>query len=85
MCSMAVYNVYVLLFLLFRNSNAMKKFSDMGAATKETPLKVAEASDVVITMLPSSSHVSALFIHSLNSACGKLQFKCCLKFINLQF
>lgn len=30
----------------------------MGVATKETPFEVAEASDVVITMLPSSSHVS---------------------------
>ncbi|ONI11179.1 hypothetical protein PRUPE_4G091300 [Prunus persica] len=39
------------------NCNAMKKFSDMGVETKETPLEVAEASDVVITMLPSSSHV----------------------------
>lgn len=38
----------------------MKKFSDMGVETKETPLEVAEASDVVITMLPSSSHVSFL-------------------------
>ncbi|XP_062012601.1 probable 3-hydroxyisobutyrate dehydrogenase, mitochondrial isoform X4 [Rosa rugosa] len=35
----------------------MKKFSDIGAATKETPTEVAEASDVVITMLPTSSHV----------------------------
>ncbi|XP_062012600.1 probable 3-hydroxyisobutyrate dehydrogenase, mitochondrial isoform X3 [Rosa rugosa] len=39
------------------NCNAMKKFSDIGAATKETPTEVAEASDVVITMLPTSSHV----------------------------
>lgn len=39
------------------NCNAMKKFSDTGVETKETPLEVAEASDVVITMLPSSSHV----------------------------
>lgn len=36
----------------------MKTFFDMGALTKETPSEVAEASDVVITMLPSSSHVS---------------------------
>lgn len=36
----------------------MKMFSDMGVPTKETPFEVAEASDVVITMLPSSSHVS---------------------------
>lgn len=36
----------------------MKRFSDIGAAAKETPFEVAEASDVVITMLPTSSHVS---------------------------
>lgn len=30
----------------------------MGVSTKETPFEVAEASDIVITMLPSSSHVS---------------------------
>ncbi|KAH9796042.1 putative 3-hydroxyisobutyrate dehydrogenase [Citrus sinensis] len=35
-------------------------FSDMGVPTKETPFEVAEASDVVITMLPSSSHVSIM-------------------------
>ncbi|XP_031249513.1 probable 3-hydroxyisobutyrate dehydrogenase, mitochondrial isoform X1 [Pistacia vera] len=39
------------------NCNVMKTFSEMGALTKETPSEVAEASDVVITMLPSSSHV----------------------------
>lgn len=38
----------------------MKMFSDMGVPTKETPFEVAEASDVVITMLPSSSHVSIM-------------------------
>lgn len=42
----------------------MKKLSDMGAATKETPSEVAEASDVVITMLPASSHVSFI-IHTI--------------------
>ncbi|TYK05537.1 putative 3-hydroxyisobutyrate dehydrogenase [Cucumis melo var. makuwa] len=36
----------------------MKNYSDRGVATKETPFEVAEASDVVITMLPSPSHVS---------------------------
>ncbi|KAB2089983.1 hypothetical protein ES319_A03G096300v1 [Gossypium barbadense] len=39
------------------NCNVMKKYSDMGVSTKQTPFEVAEASDVVITMLPSSSHV----------------------------
>ncbi|KGN65921.1 probable 3-hydroxyisobutyrate dehydrogenase, mitochondrial isoform X1 [Cucumis sativus] len=39
------------------NRNTMKNYSDLGVATKETPFEVAEASDVVITMLPSPSHV----------------------------
>ncbi|XP_042499969.1 probable 3-hydroxyisobutyrate dehydrogenase, mitochondrial isoform X2 [Macadamia integrifolia] len=39
------------------NSNVMEKFSDKGVLTKGTPFEVAETSDVVITMLPSSSHV----------------------------
>ncbi|XP_077243880.1 6-phosphogluconate dehydrogenase family protein isoform X2 [Tasmannia lanceolata] len=39
------------------NQNAMKKFSEKGIPTKETPFDVAESSDVIITMLPSSSHV----------------------------
>ncbi|KAG6642466.1 probable 3-hydroxyisobutyrate dehydrogenase, mitochondrial isoform X1 [Carya illinoinensis] len=43
------------------NCNVLKKFSDMGVSTKETPFEVAEASDVVITMLPSSSHVFDVF------------------------
>ncbi|XP_059435501.1 probable 3-hydroxyisobutyrate dehydrogenase, mitochondrial isoform X2 [Corylus avellana] len=43
------------------NCSVLKKFSDMGVVTKETPFEVAEASDVVITMLPSSSHV-VLFV-----------------------
>lgn len=43
------------------NCNTLKKFCDMGVATKETPFEVAEASDVVITMLPSSSHVFDVF------------------------
>uniref|UniRef100_A0A2N9J8V3 3-hydroxyisobutyrate dehydrogenase n=1 Tax=Fagus sylvatica TaxID=28930 RepID=A0A2N9J8V3_FAGSY len=41
----------------------MKKFSDMGVPTKETPFEVAEASDVVITMLPSSSHIALSVDH----------------------
>ncbi|XP_059435502.1 probable 3-hydroxyisobutyrate dehydrogenase, mitochondrial isoform X3 [Corylus avellana] len=43
------------------NCSVLKKFSDMGVVTKETPFEVAEASDVVITMLPSSSHVVDVF------------------------
>ncbi|XP_010245774.1 PREDICTED: probable 3-hydroxyisobutyrate dehydrogenase, mitochondrial isoform X2 [Nelumbo nucifera] len=40
-----------------KNRDAMKKFLEKGVVAKETPFEVAEASDVVITMLPSSSHV----------------------------
>ncbi|GAV65635.1 NAD_binding_2 domain-containing protein [Cephalotus follicularis] len=43
------------------NYNVMKMFSDMGVSTKETPFEVAEASDVVITMLPSSSNVMDVY------------------------
>nr|CAD1834612.1 unnamed protein product [Ananas comosus var. bracteatus] len=39
------------------NDNTMKKFSEKGVPTKETPCQVAESSDVIITMLPSSSNV----------------------------
>ncbi|PIN04352.1 putative dehydrogenase [Handroanthus impetiginosus] len=39
------------------NHDVMKKFSDKGILTKNSPLEVAEASDAVITMLPSSAHV----------------------------
>ncbi|CAN0911355.1 Probable 3-hydroxyisobutyrate dehydrogenase, mitochondrial [Linum grandiflorum] len=39
------------------NHGVMKRFSDMGIPAKGTPSDVAESSDVVITMLPSSSHV----------------------------
>ncbi|PON35081.1 3-hydroxyisobutyrate dehydrogenase [Parasponia andersonii] len=43
------------------NSNALKKFSDLGIDTKETPSEIAEVSDVIITMLPSSSHVNDVY------------------------
>ncbi|XP_021661295.2 probable 3-hydroxyisobutyrate dehydrogenase, mitochondrial isoform X2 [Hevea brasiliensis] len=39
------------------NCNVIKMFTDKGVPAKQTPFEVAEASDVVITMLPSSSHV----------------------------
>lgn len=39
------------------NEAALKKFVDKGVPVKETPKEIAEASDVVITMLPSSKHV----------------------------
>ncbi|XP_027089265.1 probable 3-hydroxyisobutyrate dehydrogenase, mitochondrial isoform X1 [Coffea arabica] len=37
--------------------NAMKIFSERGILTKESPFEVADSSDVLITMLPSSNHV----------------------------
>ncbi|KAJ8548928.1 hypothetical protein K7X08_030894 [Anisodus acutangulus] len=39
------------------NHNVMKMFSDQGSLTHDSPLKVAETSDVVITMLLSSNQV----------------------------
>ncbi|XP_057757250.1 probable 3-hydroxyisobutyrate dehydrogenase, mitochondrial isoform X2 [Arachis stenosperma] len=42
------------------NSDVLDKFSHMGVATKKTPCEVSEASDVVVTMLPSSAHVCDL-------------------------
>ncbi|KAK1304229.1 hypothetical protein QJS10_CPB11g01757 [Acorus calamus] len=46
------------------NCEAMKKFVEKGVPTKETPLQLAESSDVVITMLPSSSHVLDVYTGS---------------------
>ncbi|XP_004486468.1 probable 3-hydroxyisobutyrate dehydrogenase, mitochondrial isoform X1 [Cicer arietinum] len=40
-----------------KNSDVLETFSQMGVSTKKTPYEVSEASDVVITMLPSSAHV----------------------------
>ncbi|CAL5184159.1 unnamed protein product [Lathyrus oleraceus] len=40
-----------------KNSDVLEMFSQMGVPTKKTPYEVSEASDVVITMLPSSAHV----------------------------
>ncbi|XP_057971912.1 probable 3-hydroxyisobutyrate dehydrogenase, mitochondrial isoform X2 [Malania oleifera] len=39
------------------NHNVMKAFAVKGVQTRDTPSRVAEMSDVVITMLPSPSHV----------------------------
>lgn len=64
------FNIFSLIYYIFltwffplpwfgyRNDDAMKRFSEKGILTKNSPLEVAEASDAVITMLPSSSHVS---------------------------
>lgn len=35
-------------------------FTEMGVSARETPYQVAQDSEVVITMLPSSSHVGYL-------------------------
>ncbi|ONK61410.1 uncharacterized protein A4U43_C08F29620 [Asparagus officinalis] len=43
------------------NYATLKRFSEKGICTKETPSEVAESSDVVITMLPSPSHVLDVF------------------------
>jgi 3-hydroxyisobutyrate dehydrogenase-like beta-hydroxyacid dehydrogenase len=45
-------------FFVARNENAMRKFSDDRIPIKQSPLEVSESSDVIIIMLPSSSHVS---------------------------
>lgn len=37
----------------------MQAFAERGATIAQTPREVADASDVVITMLPSSPHVHA--------------------------
>ncbi|XP_057867792.1 probable 3-hydroxyisobutyrate dehydrogenase, mitochondrial isoform X1 [Cryptomeria japonica] len=47
-----------------RNYAAMEKFADRGVSTAITPLKVAEASDAVITMLPSSPQVMDVYLGS---------------------
>ncbi|KAK9056432.1 hypothetical protein SSX86_023793 [Deinandra increscens subsp. villosa] len=39
------------------NLSVIKMFSDKGISVKGSPMEVAEISDVVITMLPSPSHV----------------------------
>ncbi|KAL1560517.1 3-hydroxyisobutyrate dehydrogenase [Salvia divinorum] len=43
------------------NHDVMKAFSDKGFLTKNSPLQVAEESDAVITMLPSSAHVMDVY------------------------
>lgn len=44
------------------NHAALKSFSEKGVPTKQTPFEVAESSDVIITMLPSPSHVLDVFV-----------------------
>ncbi|KAM7258225.1 hypothetical protein ACFE04_013966 [Oxalis oulophora] len=46
-----------ILNVLDKNYGVMNTFSDLGATIKQTPFQVAQSSDVVLTMLPSSSHV----------------------------
>ncbi|KEH37064.1 3-hydroxyisobutyrate dehydrogenase [Medicago truncatula] len=40
-----------------KNYDVLEMFSQMGVPTMKTPYEVSEASDIVITMLPSSAHV----------------------------
>ncbi|KAJ4772210.1 3-hydroxyisobutyrate dehydrogenase [Rhynchospora pubera] len=43
------------------NQNALKDFSEKGVPVAETPYQLSQSSDVIITMLPSSSHVMEVF------------------------
>ncbi|XP_066376208.1 probable 3-hydroxyisobutyrate dehydrogenase, mitochondrial isoform X2 [Miscanthus floridulus] len=52
------------------NENSMKKFSDDGIPTKQSPLEVSESSDVIITMLPSSTHVLDVYNGPNGLLCG---------------
>ncbi|KAI5671220.1 hypothetical protein M9H77_11584 [Catharanthus roseus] len=52
------------------NKNTMKIFSDKGTVTKESPFEVAESSDVVITMLPSSANVLDVYTGPSGFLCG---------------
>lgn len=52
-------------FPLPRNNAVMRSFAEKGANTVQSPREVAEASDVVITMLPSSPHVCSFPFLSL--------------------
>lgn len=40
---------------------AMSKLQDAGAHAAQSPAEVAERSEIVITMLPNSSHVQEAF------------------------
>ncbi|KAL6561906.1 hypothetical protein OROGR_002913 [Orobanche gracilis] len=44
------------------NHDVMNKFSEKGILTKNSPLEVAKTSDVVISMLPSSSQVMDVYM-----------------------
>ncbi|GAA0169478.1 dehydrogenase [Lithospermum erythrorhizon] len=46
------------------NHNAVNSLSEKGIPSKKSPAEVAESSDVVITMLPSPSHVLDVFTGS---------------------
>ncbi|XP_031505026.1 probable 3-hydroxyisobutyrate dehydrogenase, mitochondrial isoform X2 [Nymphaea colorata] len=45
----------------YRDSNVLEKFSKMGICTAKTSYEIIESSDVVITMLPSTSHVMDVY------------------------
>ncbi|KAF3789729.1 putative 3-hydroxyisobutyrate dehydrogenase [Nymphaea thermarum] len=50
--SLSVYDI---------DSNVLEKFSKMGIRTAKTSYEIIESSDVVMTMLPSSSHVMDVY------------------------
>lgn len=52
------------------NKSIMKIFSEKGIVTKESPFEVAETSDVVITMLPSSASVLDVYTGPTGFLCN---------------
>ncbi|KAK4488099.1 hypothetical protein RD792_003841 [Penstemon davidsonii] len=60
------------------NRDVVKSFSEKGILTKNSPFEVAEASDVVITMLPSSSIVMDVYIGPKGFLKGGTELRPCL-------
>ncbi|KAL3677756.1 hypothetical protein R1sor_020712 [Riccia sorocarpa] len=61
------------LFVHDRNDAAMQSLVEKGASKADSPKEIAERSDVVITMLPASSHVEEVYTGSnglLSSSAG---------------
>lgn len=65
----------LVIFFFISNQSVKKMFSDKGISVKESPLEVAEVSDVVITMLPSPTHVSNTFYYQF------LRFRLYMKYV----
>ncbi|KAL3833727.1 hypothetical protein ACJIZ3_008463 [Penstemon smallii] len=60
------------------NCDVVKSFSEKGILTKNSPFEVAEASDVVITMLPSSSIVMDVYTGPKGFLKGGTELRPCL-------